>query len=94
MKTELLVVLVITLPPFFLIQALLLMASVDIASAHANDEERGVGGSIWIQPSHLLLLLVLFLLLLTYHLLFPWVQKEWSVQPKHSEKPQAWGLIR
>lgn len=88
MKTELLEVLVITLPPFFLSNLSLLTASVDIASAHANDEERGVGGSIWTQPSRLLLL-VLFLLLLTYHLLFPWVQKEWSVQPKPSEKPQA-----
>lgn len=50
MKTELLEVLTITLTTFFVFKFSLLTASVDIISAHANDEDRGGGGS-WIHPS-------------------------------------------
>ncbi len=25
---------------------------------------------------------------------FPWVEQEWSGEPKHAEKSRAWGLIR
>ena len=50
MKTERLDVLVITLPTFFVFKLSLLTASVDIISAHANDEDRGGGGGIRIHP--------------------------------------------